>query len=91
MLRIVKDDLVCSALSKRGRNKILVVEVDEIWCDIISTVTMYLGSNAFFKSYHSNTIEYCKNIRMMVYKYKNRLLQEYTFQNHSSYVIIPNK
>ena len=84
VLRIVTDDLVCSALSKRGRNKIVVVEVDEIRCDIISTVTMHLGSNVFFKTYHSNTIEYCKTIRMMVYEYENRLLQEYTFQNHLS-------
>ena len=85
VLRIVTDDLVCSALSKRGRNKIVVVEVDEIRCDIISTVTMHLGSNVFFKTYHSNTIEYCKTIRMMVYEYENRLLQEYTFQNHLSW------
>ena len=85
MLRIVTDDLVCSALSKRGRNKIVVVEVDEIRCDIISTVTMHLGSNVFFKTYHSNTIEYCKTIRMMVYEYEDRLLQEYTFQNHLSW------
>ena len=67
MLRIVKDDLVCSALSKRGRNKIVVMEVDEIWCDIISIVTMHLGSNVFFKTYHSNTIGYYRNIQMMVY------------------------
>ena len=85
VLRIVKDDLVCSALSKRGRNKIVVMEVDEIWCDIISTVTMHLGSNVFFKTYHSNTIGYCKNIRMMVYEYENRLLQEYNFWNHLSW------